>query len=83
MKSVKYLGATANDEMCNLYLMYYSAVNDGGFETCEDEEYRDLSKKLPFDSDKLFPENDNPFANARAHRRREYPNIVHPEPLLN
>ena len=53
---LKFLGATANDEMCNLYLMYYSTIEEDINNVCAREERKDITNQLPFDSDKLLPE---------------------------
>ena len=45
--------------MCNLYFMYYSKVDDGGFEACADIEDKEIPNNLPFDSDKLLPGDSN------------------------
>ena len=56
---LNFIGASTSDEMCNLYFMYYSKVDDGGFEACADIEDKDIPHNLPFDSDKLLPGDSN------------------------
>ena len=41
------LGATSGDEMCNLYLMYYTTSKDTDFIVCFDEEDSQLNQHLP------------------------------------
>ena len=42
--------------MCGLYLMYYSPIDDDSNSKCSGEHRKDITKQLPSDSDKLFPE---------------------------
>ena len=71
--------------MCNLYLMYYSSTDDGGFNSCGKQENNEIIKKLPFDSDKLLPDvkNDVLGVDTRAYHRRENPNIIRTEQMVN
>ena len=41
------LGPTGADEMCNLYLMYYSYSKTDDFKICFEEQNPSLSSKLP------------------------------------
>ena len=41
------LGPDGTDEMCNLYLMYYTLSANDDFKLCFDEEDRALAWKLP------------------------------------
>jgi hypothetical protein len=50
-----FLGATSGDEMCNLYVMYYSTA--ARYEQCFDEQSVTISDKLPLDSDVPPPRN--------------------------
>ena len=50
------LGPRATDEMCNLYLMYYSKLDDGGFELCDIEENRNVTKMLSLILNEDIPE---------------------------
>lgn len=71
--------------MCNLYLMYYSSIDDGGFNSCGEKQNNEIIKKLPFDSDKLLPDMTNNVndVDSRAYRRRRNRNIIHAEQVLN
>ncbi|TRY67348.1 hypothetical protein TCAL_12467 [Tigriopus californicus] len=44
------IGATAQDEMCNLYLMYYSPDENNNFHLCGDEQIRHISTLIPEDT---------------------------------
>ena len=48
-------GMTAGDEMCNLYIMYYSDRENDDFRICVDEEVSGLSGNIPANSDDRFP----------------------------
>ena len=50
------IGATAGDEMCNLYLMYYTPHEDDDMRLCINEQIYDLDKSFPDDSDQTFEE---------------------------
>ena len=65
--------------------MYYSTVDDGGFETCMFEENKSITMQLPSDSDKLFPENSNQrrFIASDDYRHRNHQQIVRPEQLMD
>ncbi|RXG68440.1 Peptidyl-glycine alpha-amidating monooxygenase [Armadillidium vulgare] len=53
-----YIGGTSDDEMCNLYLMYYTdAVTGSESGVCGEETYRMLTASLPLSSDKPLPPN--------------------------
>ena len=69
----RFSGATANDEMCNLYLMYYSSVEEDGHDVCGTEERKDITDQLPLDSDKLLPERNERFLGSYSsgHGKRE------------
>ena len=45
--------------MCNLYLMYYSKVDDGGFELCDHQENRNITKILSSNSAGVLPDDSN------------------------
>ena len=51
-------GATAGDEMCNLYLMYYTDAGHAKFQTCMNEISSKVIANLPADSD--TPVSDDP-----------------------
>ncbi|XP_045113956.1 peptidyl-glycine alpha-amidating monooxygenase B-like isoform X3 [Portunus trituberculatus] len=52
------IGSTAADEMCNLYLMYYTDPRLGSeFSACGMETYPMITKNLPPDSDVPLPPN--------------------------
>ncbi|CAG0902557.1 unnamed protein product [Darwinula stevensoni] len=54
-----YVGMTHNDEMCNLYLMYYTdAIRGEPFFRCMDQQIA-LAKPIPADSDTPPPDNPN------------------------
>lgn len=61
-----YIGGTSSDEMCNLYLMYYTNRNTGS-ETggCGLESFEDITRNLPLDSDVPLPP--NPLLEEHAH----------------
>ncbi len=46
---------TAGDEMCNLYIMYYSPSSEDDFRVCVDEEIPGVSKNIPASSDDRLP----------------------------
>ena len=55
-------GMTAGDEMCNLYIMYYSDREDDDFRICVDEEISGIGGGIPANSDDRLPpfhENDD------------------------
>lgn len=45
-----YAGGTHNDEMCNIYLMYYADSTDDVMETCTGSSYPQLEKIIPDDA---------------------------------
>ena len=45
--------------MCNLYLMYYSKVDDGGFKLCDHQENRNITKMLSSNSTESLPDDSN------------------------
>jgi len=60
------MGSTANDEMCNLYIMYYTNAKVGKpFGLCIDTQYNDLTRHLPVGSDEPLPP--NPQLEEHAH----------------
>ena len=46
---------TAGDEMCNLYIMYYSDRDDDDFRICVDEEVSGIGAGIPANSDDRLP----------------------------
>ena len=50
-------GHTAGDEMCNLYLMFYTVTPQDDFVVCVDEENTGLTSQLPPGSDVPLPPN--------------------------
>lgn len=64
-----HIGMTAGDEMCNLYLMYYTASRDPEEHNlnCEDEENSEITKHLPVDSDVPLPRNKTLEEHAMGH----------------
>ena len=49
---------TSGDEMCNLYIMYYTDRNKGTESAfCAQEMYPDITANLPLDSDEPLPSN--------------------------
>ena len=50
-------GSTHNDEMCNLYLMYYMDVGKATFQECINEESAEVTSHFPSDSDAPMPRN--------------------------
>jgi len=64
-----FVGATAGDEMCNLYLMYYTNGDDSSdMRYCGDQEL-DMSKEFPVDSDWPLPKLsvEDPFSPQKGH----------------
>jgi len=51
------IGATGADEMCNLYLMYYSYSKGDTFKVCFDEQVSGLNRNLPQGNDVPLPAN--------------------------
>ncbi|XP_064610137.1 peptidylglycine alpha-amidating monooxygenase-like isoform X2 [Liolophura sinensis] len=53
-----YMGSTANDEMCNFYIMYYTDSTSGMTSgMCSRNNLPSLVKQIPADSDKSLPPN--------------------------
>lgn len=50
ISNISLAGATAQDEMCNLYLMYYTQNEEDNFHLCGDEQIRHISTLIPEDS---------------------------------
>jgi len=63
------IGATAGDEMCNLYLMYYTTSRETEFVVCFDEKDTELNKHLPQGNDEPLPS--NPELEMKAHGTTE------------
>jgi len=60
------MGSTANDEMCNLYIMYYTNARVGkSFGLCVDAQFKDLASRMPLGSDEPLPP--NPQLEEHAH----------------
>ena len=54
--TITWIGSTAGDEMCNLYIMYYTDAKDGtAYQTCTDS--CGISDFFPLDSDEPLPPN--------------------------
>jgi len=51
------IGATGGDEMCNLYLMFYTLSTQDDFLVCVDEQNPALTSKLPPGNDQPLPPN--------------------------
>ncbi|XP_068214984.1 peptidyl-glycine alpha-amidating monooxygenase B-like isoform X3 [Palaemon carinicauda] len=65
-----YIGGTSSDEMCNLYLMYYTNRNTGSESGgCGIESFEDITRNLPFDSDIPLPP--NPLLEEHAHGKNK------------
>ena len=62
--------------------MYYSTLDDDGFQMCAFEEDENITKHLPSDSDKLLPEDSNDLSLRHAYKK-VYQNIVRPDQLAN
>lgn len=64
-------GSTSGDEMCNLYLMYYTD-RDLGSESggCWQEMFPELTRHLPHDSDTPLPP--NPLLEEHAHGENKH-----------
>ena len=52
-------GTNSKSEMCNLYFMYHSIVDDGGFQFCDVEENKDVKRSLSSVSSNVSPESNN------------------------
>jgi hypothetical protein len=59
------IGATSGDEMCNLYLMYYTTSKTTDFVVCFGEDDPELNKHLPEGNDEPLPP--NPELEMKAH----------------
>ena len=51
------IGATGGDEMCNLYLMFYTLSTNDDFIVCADEQNAALTSQLPYGNDIPLPSN--------------------------
>lgn len=51
------IGATAGDEMCNLYLLYYVEDSHADYKTCFDVQSTKVAENIPKDSDVPLPPN--------------------------
>ncbi|KAF2346353.1 Copper type II ascorbate-dependent monooxygenase C-terminal [Trinorchestia longiramus] len=61
-----HIGSTKDDEMCNLYLMYYTDTVEGKESaTCFGARYRDVLASLPAGNDLPLPP--NPLLEEKAH----------------
>jgi len=49
------IGSTGGDEMCNLYLMFYTLSSEDDFLVCADEQNPSLTRQLPSGSDTPLP----------------------------
>ena len=58
------IGMTAGDEMCNLYLMYYTTRDNAYYRQCTYDAYPSISQNLPVDS--KIPPPFNPLLEAKA-----------------
>lgn len=63
------IGQTAGDEMCNLYLMFYTASRDpeDHYITCADDALPEITDHLPSDSDTPLPRNKTLEEHAHGH----------------
>ena len=63
------IGGTAGDEMCNLYIMFYTASRDpeDHFISCSDEQFGAVAEALPADSDVPLPRNKTLEEHAIGH----------------
>ncbi|KAK3593802.1 hypothetical protein CHS0354_014344 [Potamilus streckersoni] len=63
-----YIGATANDEMCNFYIMYYTkSSKEAKYGTCAGNQEPLVFSGIPADSDVPLPPNPALDAAAKAH----------------
>merc|ERR1719245_2452843 len=65
------IGHTGGDEMCNLYLMYYTLSASDDFVVCVDEQNPGLTSQLPEGNDTPLPV--NPELEHRAQGQSEAP----------
>jgi len=49
--------STHNDEMCNLYIMYYAENGQNPYFTCMENSFPDLFYDIPADNDVPLPQN--------------------------
>jgi peptidylamidoglycolate lyase len=70
-KSVEtHIGATHNDEMCNLYIMYYTPNGERSYYLCMGNNVPDLVRSMPLDSDTALPPNSVLYDIAVGHIHR-------------
>eukprot|EP00095_Tigriopus_kingsejongensis_P003105 maker-scaffold428_size174301-snap-gene-0.22 protein:Tk03105 transcript:maker-scaffold428_size174301-snap-gene-0.22-mRNA-1 annotation:"af109920_1alpha-amidating enzyme precursor 2" len=67
------IGATSADEMCNLYIMYYTQDESTDFQLCGNEEVRKISSLIPDNSDTPLDESqpEEPLSYANNEDERE------------
>jgi hypothetical protein len=61
------IGMTAGDEMCNLYIMYYTTRENSRYRMCMSDSYPTLSKNLPRSSKEPPPYNAMLEQKAKSH----------------
>jgi hypothetical protein len=63
------IGQTAGDEMCNMYIMFYTQSRDpeDHYLTCGNERMVEISSRLPSDSDVPLPRNITLEEHAMGH----------------
>lgn len=66
-------GSTHNDEMCNLYVMFYLEQGNAKTDDCWNMEKRNLVDLLPEDSDKPMPPNPKLEGMAKGHHHHQQP----------
>ncbi|CAL4061158.1 unnamed protein product, partial [Meganyctiphanes norvegica] len=82
-----YIGSTGDDEMCNLYLMYYTDVDKGSESGgCGYVQFQDVLANLPADSDVPLPPNPLLEEHAKGHndhqeKEKVYQTISKSEPI--
>ena len=81
LASFFHLGATAGDEMCNLYLMYYTEYGPAGYQSCMNEQTPVITASLPEDSDEPPPR--NPLLEEHAKHRNAHLKKGDLESLVN
>lgn len=67
--SITSMGSTADDEMCNLYIMYFMKAKGGrSFGMCVDIQEPELVNRLPSGSDEALPP--NPALEEQVHSKK-------------
>lgn len=64
-----HIGSTHNDEMCNFYIMYYqSSDDDRPTDSCDNDQFPELSRNAPAEAIELLPSNPDLDAIGEGHK---------------